>query len=151
MQVLPWNCHCTAAEHVMSSRPLPSSKNSHFQNEAECTTFPVKTSFICMRMKIHLHIKGWVLHRSDGVSECSNLHHASVFLWFLTYENKMKRILSSIWLAAFRIGAARKSSPFDLIIYPLLITLVRSRWRHIGLAFFAFWLTLTSSLSYPVC
>ena len=48
----------------------------------------------------------------------------------------MKRILSSIWLTAFRIGAVRKSSPFDLIIYPSLTTLVRSRWRDSSLAFF---------------
>ena len=60
--------------------------------------------------------------------------------------------MDSSWpLATFRIGPARKSSPFDLIIYPLLSTLVRSRWRDIGLAFFAFWLTLTSSRSYPLC
>ena len=60
--------------------------------------------------------------------------------------------MDSSWpLATFRIGPARKSSPFDLIIYPLLFTLVRSRWRDIGLAFFAFWLTLTSSRSYPLC
>ena len=44
--------------------PLPSSKNPHFQNEAKCTTFLVKTSFICMRMKNHfaIHIKGWALN-----------------------------------------------------------------------------------------
>ena len=34
------------------NRPLPSSKNPHFQNEARCTTFLVKMSFICMRMKM---------------------------------------------------------------------------------------------------
>ena len=33
-------------------RQLASSKNPHFQNEAKCTTFLVKMSFICMRMKI---------------------------------------------------------------------------------------------------
>ena len=33
-------------------RQLPSSKNPHFQNEAKCTTFLVKMSFICMRMAI---------------------------------------------------------------------------------------------------
>ena len=32
-------------------RPLPTSKNPHFQNEARCTTFLVKMSFICMRME----------------------------------------------------------------------------------------------------
>ena len=39
-------------------RPLPSSKNSHFQNEARCATFLVKMSFICMRMKNDFHIRG---------------------------------------------------------------------------------------------
>ena len=34
-------------------RPLPSSKNPHFQNEARCTTFLVK-----MRIKNDFHIKG---------------------------------------------------------------------------------------------
>ena len=41
------------------NRLLPSSKNPHFQNEARCTTFLVKMSFICMRMKNDFHIKGW--------------------------------------------------------------------------------------------
>ena len=44
------------------NRPLSSSKNPHFQNEARCTTFLVKMSFICMRMKNHFHIKGWTLN-----------------------------------------------------------------------------------------
>ena len=47
---------------VLANRPLPSSKNPHFQNEAKCTTFLVKMSFICMRMKNHFHIKGWALN-----------------------------------------------------------------------------------------
>ena len=41
------------------NRPLPSSKNPHFQNEARSTTFLVKMSFICMRMKNDFHINGW--------------------------------------------------------------------------------------------
>ena len=45
-----------------SNRPLPSSKNPHFQNEAKCATFLVKMSFICMRMKNHFHIKGCALN-----------------------------------------------------------------------------------------
>ena len=32
-------------------RPFPSSKNSHFQNEAKCKTFLSKVSFICVRIK----------------------------------------------------------------------------------------------------
>ena len=34
------------------NRPLPSSKNSHFQNEAKCKTFAVKMSFIWMRITV---------------------------------------------------------------------------------------------------
>ena len=41
-----------------NNRSPPSSKNPHFQNEAKCTTFPVKMSLICLRMENHLHIKG---------------------------------------------------------------------------------------------
>ena len=44
------------------NRPLPSSKNPRFQKEAKCTTFLVKMSFICMRMKNHFHIEGWAFH-----------------------------------------------------------------------------------------
>ena len=37
----------------LKNRPLPSSKDHHFQNEAKCTTSLVKMSFICVRMKYH--------------------------------------------------------------------------------------------------
>ena len=35
--------------HNKRNRPLPSSKNPHFQNEAKCTTFLVKMSLIWYR------------------------------------------------------------------------------------------------------
>ena len=35
------------------NRPFPSSKKSHFQNEAKCETFVVKMSFICIIIKNH--------------------------------------------------------------------------------------------------
>ena len=38
-----------------TNRSLPSSKNPHFQNEAGCTTFLLKMSCICMRMKNDFH------------------------------------------------------------------------------------------------
>ena len=44
------------------NRPPPTSKHSHFQNETRRTTFLVKMSFICMRMKNHFQIKGWALN-----------------------------------------------------------------------------------------
>ena len=45
-----------------ANRPLPSSKNPHFQNEAKGTTFLVEMRFICMRMKNNFHIKGRALN-----------------------------------------------------------------------------------------
>ena len=49
-------------QSVLYNSPLPSSKDPPFQNEANCTTFLVKMSFICMRMKNNFHIKGWALN-----------------------------------------------------------------------------------------
>ena len=40
-----------------NNRPLPSSENAHFQNEARCTTILVEMNFIFMRMKNDFHIK----------------------------------------------------------------------------------------------
>ena len=42
-------------------RPFPSSKNSHFQNEAKCKTFLAKMSFICTRIKKDYHINSFAL------------------------------------------------------------------------------------------
>ena len=39
-------------QSVLYNSPLPSSKDPPFQNEAKCTTFFVKMSFICTRIKI---------------------------------------------------------------------------------------------------
>ena len=44
-----------------TNRPFPSSKKSHFQNEAKCETFFVKMSFICVLIKNHFHINGFAL------------------------------------------------------------------------------------------
>ena len=42
-------------------RPFSTSKYSHFQNETKCKTFPVKTSFLCVRIKTHFHISGFAV------------------------------------------------------------------------------------------
>ena len=42
-------------------RPFSTSKCSHFQNEAKCKTFPVKTSFLCVRIKTHFHISAFAV------------------------------------------------------------------------------------------
>ena len=51
--------HCNSTSNC--NRPFPSSKKSHFQNEAKCETFVVKMSFICMIIKNHFHINGLAL------------------------------------------------------------------------------------------
>ena len=65
------NLHCkqinnnytlSYCNHLHNNRPLLSSKDPHFQNEARCTTFLVKKSFICTRIKNDFHLKGWALN-----------------------------------------------------------------------------------------
>ena len=56
------------------NRPLPSSKNPLFQNEAKCTNYLVEMNFICVRITNHFHIQGWALNlvlieRPQGNSE----------------------------------------------------------------------------------
>ena len=47
-------CLMIVGEYIVS-RPLPSSKNSHFQKEAKYTTFLVKTKFFCTSKKSFLY------------------------------------------------------------------------------------------------
>ena len=80
------------------NRPLPSSKNPHFQNEARCTTFLVKMSFICMRMKNDFHIKGWaptlvLKQRPRGNSEMaywSQSEREKYFEWIIMWVNEQQ-------------------------------------------------------------
>ena len=53
---------CLSVSIVVFKRPLPSSKNPHFRNDAKCTTFLVKMSFVCMGINNHFHFKGWALN-----------------------------------------------------------------------------------------
>ena len=46
---------------LSENRPFPSSKKSHFQNEAKCETFVVEMSFICIIIENHFHINGFAL------------------------------------------------------------------------------------------
>ena len=43
-----------------NSSHFPTSKDSHIKSEAKYKTFIVKMSFICMRIKRHFHISGFV-------------------------------------------------------------------------------------------
>ena len=44
------------------NRPFPSSKESHFQNEAKCETFVAKMRNICIIIENHFHINGFALN-----------------------------------------------------------------------------------------
>ena len=78
------------------NRPLPSSKNPHFQNEARRTTFLMKMSIIWMRMKNDFHIKGWRLsfprkklefkssEMTKNVSIIHKVEHS--FIYFVHYS-----------------------------------------------------------------
>ena len=46
---------------LRKNRPFPSSKESHFQNEAKCETFVVKMRNICIIIENHFHIYGFAL------------------------------------------------------------------------------------------
>ena len=56
---------CIMGDVQVTYRPFPCSKNSHFQNEATCKNFLVKTSFICMRIKTHFLIISCALRLSS--------------------------------------------------------------------------------------
>ena len=64
MTIKPYQCHLASLWNKyfgIAYRPFPSSKKSHFQNEAKCETFVVKMSFICIIIKNHFHINGFAL------------------------------------------------------------------------------------------
>ena len=73
------------------NRPFPSSKKSHFQNEAKCETFVVKMSFICITIKNHFHINSFALSialkvrffgtRKWPVSQGSSDVHSGKIIW----------------------------------------------------------------------
>ena len=48
---------------AMFESDIPSSKKSHFQNEAKCETFVVKMSFICTIVKNQFHINFFAVSR----------------------------------------------------------------------------------------
>ena len=59
-RVTPLNVGCTLT-CLSKNTPFPSSKKSHFQNEAKCETFVVKMRFICIIIKHHFRINGFAL------------------------------------------------------------------------------------------
>ena len=71
---------------VRANRPLPSSKNPHFQKEARCTTFLVKISFICMTTK-DFHVKGWACFETEARGNPEMAYSIWIrYLWTLIYS-----------------------------------------------------------------
>ena len=93
-----WECFDRSYVNRLN-RPLLSSKNPHFQNEAKGTTFLVKMSFICMRMKNHFHIKGWALNSFwyRGPVELGTLRF--LFLSHLLYEICVKIFIMNRYIS----------------------------------------------------
>ena len=60
IQVRKWFMKNSSFNSVYFSRPFPSSKNYHFQNEARCENFLVKMSYICMKIKNSIYINSYV-------------------------------------------------------------------------------------------
>ena len=83
------------------NRPFPSSKKSHFQNEAKCETFVEKMSFICIIIKNHFHINGFALSlalkaRFFGTRKWP-IHMFKFFTdWIFPNTLELFRIVSSI-------------------------------------------------------
>ena len=127
----------------MRNRPLPSSKNPHFQNEAKCTTFLEKMRFFCMRMKNHFHIKGWarnlvLMQRPGGTRKwlivsyfCSLFLNVVLlnlfFKYSLTYSRPFSPFLPGIYTSETPIqftpvgGLSQQGSPRP---HPLLYKIV---------------------------
>ena len=82
---------CENGEYSWADRPLPSSKNPHFQDEARCTTFLVKMSFICMRKKNDFHIKGPSTYSRFETEARGNLEVAYLSTWHFTQPNANER------------------------------------------------------------
>ena len=53
--------HLTSNGHSWNNRPFPSSKTSHFQNEAKCEAIDMKMIFNYYANKTHFHNKGFAL------------------------------------------------------------------------------------------
>ena len=57
----PLGCYTTTLVNRNRNRPFPSSKKSHFQNEAKCEAIDMKMIFNYYANKTHFHNKGFAL------------------------------------------------------------------------------------------
>ena len=116
-------------------------KNPHFQNEAKCTTFLFKISFICLRMQHHFHIKSWALNLvfiqrkgklGNGLflCECNSFMHVNPkgpllesFVWkavVFTFKIEVSKLILQITQNKVPIARISESSPqCQVVVYPL--------------------------------
>ena len=83
------------------NKPFLSSKNSHFQDEADCKTFLV---FQCMRITNHFHINGFALslalkQRLQATREWPRITAFIVYFLMLTFrlDVNLDTFLRSLW------------------------------------------------------
>ena len=84
------------------NRPLPSSKNPHFQNEARCTTFPVKRN----EFYLHENEKLFPYQRqsacpcfeTEARGNSEMVYYAAQLTSFLTYLRILPNLVDSSWL-----------------------------------------------------
>ena len=122
-----------------SNKPLPSSKNPHFQNEAKCTTFLVKMSFIYFLNVLYFSFD-WLCHFKRLFKPVwREIHRSKILLvtsWQLTnrivifhaapdtvYVNHFFPSEFIIW---FKSHSGETSRPPDFVARSLLRTYERS-------------------------
>ena len=110
--------------------PLSSSKTPHFQNEAKCTAFLMKMSFICMRMKIISISKAEQLasfwYKGPGNSE-------------IAYCNDNSQVWKT-WLACVQQPPSLPPPPLP---FPSPTSLQHTRDTHSSLNYHSYALVLT--------
>ena len=91
--------------YINFNRPLPSSGNPHFQNEAKCAQ-PFLCC-ICVRMKSHFQIKGWALSLIL-IETTGGTQKWAIFVcsrnWFLKITHvvvRYKKVLHHLWILHF--------------------------------------------------
>ena len=134
-----------AGDEVGKDRPFLSSKISHFQNGAECKTFLVKISFVCMRIKNHF---GWALNRALKQTRLAHCCHGnfvisnvkSNIIAEISRQNKRRCVTKFIGTRS--VGTATKlnetctRSPCTRVTVFLRIRLFLERfWRKFRISF----------------
>ena len=90
------------------NRPLPSSKNSHFQNETGRKTFLVKMSFICLEMTNHFHIN------SLGLRLVLKQRHEKRFTYsFSLFPQHTRMFNKPMWSLRLLVSITSNNISFD--------------------------------------